>query len=147
MGTEVVKISPECLEIANSYLVNGDIDKVSAEIGVSKDVVVAQLNKKEVKRYIDNIYLDMGYRNRNRIGEVMDRMIDAKLEEAEESGMYSTKDLADLLQMAHKMRMDELKAQAAIEKEVNNQTNVQNNFIGEGNYGKLMEKLVNGGNT
>jgi hypothetical protein len=65
--------------------------------------------------------------------------------------MYSNKDLADLLQMAHKMRMEELKAQQETEKNstrIANQTNVQINDaalpFGQGNYGKLMEKLLNG---
>ena len=76
-------------------------------------------------------------------------MIGSKLEEAKESGVYSNKDLADLLQMAHKMRMDEIKAQAELEKaqatNVKSQTNVQINEglpFGQGNYGKLMDKLL-----
>ena len=76
-------------------------------------------------------------------------MIESKLEEAKESGVYSNKDLADLLQMAHKMRMDEIKAQAELEKAqatyVKSQTNVQINEglpFGQGNYGKLMDKLL-----
>ena len=108
-------------------------------------------NKREVKKYIDTVYLDIGYRNKNNIGSVLDEMIASKLEEAQESGIYSSKDLADLLQMAHKMRMDEIKAQADLAKtESNNikhQTNVQINEavpFGQGNYGKLMEKLLNG---
>ena len=93
----------------------------------------------------------MGYRNKNNIGALLDDMIASKLEEAQESGVYSSKDLADLLQMAHKMRMDEIKAQADFEKaeggNIRNQTNVQINEavpFGQGNYGKLMEKLLNG---
>jgi molybdenum cofactor biosynthesis enzyme len=74
-------------------------------------------------------------------------MIASKLEEAQETGVYSSKDLADLLQMAHKMRMDEIKAQADAEKAtaVRTQTNVQINEgvpFGQGNYGKLMDKLL-----
>jgi molybdenum cofactor biosynthesis enzyme len=76
-------------------------------------------------------------------------MIESKLEEAKESGVYSNKDLADLLQMAHKMRMDEIKAQADLQKaeatNVKSQTNVQINEglpFGQGNYGKLMDKLL-----
>ena len=72
-----------------------------------------------------------------------------KMEEAEESEIYTNKDLADLLQMAHKMRMDEIKAQAELEKaqatNVKSQTNVQINEglpFGQGNYGKLMDKLL-----
>jgi hypothetical protein len=106
------------------------------------------LNRREVKAYIDQVYLDQGYRNRFRLSQVLDDIIDEKLSEAQESGMFSNKDLADLLQMAHKMRMDELKIQADLEKaqasSIRNQTNVQINELpfGQGNYGKLMEKLL-----
>ena len=70
----------------------------------------------EVKKYIDTVYLDMGYRNKNNIATVLDEMIQSKLEEAQESGVYSNKDLADLLQISHRMRMDEIKAQAELTK-------------------------------
>ena len=79
---------------------------------------------------------------------MLDDIIDEKLSEAQESGMFSNKDLADLLQMAHKMRMDELKIQVDLEKaqasNIRSQTNVQINELpfGQGNYGKLMEKLL-----
>ena len=136
--------------MANTYLQYGNIREVCNYLCVSEDKVVAILNKREVKQYIDTVYLDMGYRNRNNLASVMDDMIASKLEEAVETGIYSKKDLADLLQMAHKMRMDEIKAQAELEKAttVRNQTNVQINEgipFGQGNYGKLMEKLLNGG--
>tara|TARA_R100001443_G_scaffold115382_1_gene133010 strand:- start:400 stop:858 length:459 start_codon:yes stop_codon:yes gene_type:complete len=149
MTKELTTISPEGMEIANSYLQFGNIRAVSQELCVSEDKVVDFLNKREIKKYIDTVYLDMGYRNRNQIGNVLDEMIASKLEEAQESGVYSSKDLADLLQMAHKMRMDEIKAQAELAKAestgIRNQTNVQINSelpFGQGNYGKLMEKLL-----
>jgi hypothetical protein len=95
----------------------------------------------------------MGYRNKNNIATVLDEMIQSKLEEAQESGVYSNKDLADLLQMAHRMRMDEIKAQAELTKaettNIKTQNNVQINNeslpFGQGNYGKLMEKLLKEG--
>ena len=82
-------------------------------------------------KYIDTVFLDTGYRNKNNIAAVLDEMIASKLEEAQETGVYSSKDLADLLQMAHKMRMDELKAQTEAEKTtgVRSQTNVQLNEV------------------
>ena len=93
----------------------------------------------------------MGFRNKNNIATALDEIIQSKLEEAQETGMYSNKDLADLLQMAHKMRMDEIKAQTDAEKATTNirtQNNVQINDgslpFGQGNYGKLMDKLLNG---
>ena len=152
MGKEVTTISPEGLEVANCYLQYGNIRAVCDFMGVPENQVVEVLNKREVKKYIDTVYLDMGYRNKNNIATVLDEMIASKLEEAQETGVYSSKDLADLLQMAHKMRMDEIKAQADLLKaettNIRNQTNVQINDaalpFGQGNYGKLMEKLFGG---
>ena len=151
MSNELTTISPEGLEVANCYLQFGNIKAVSEYLHVSEDKIVQSLNKREVKTYIDTVYLDMGYRNKNNIAVALDEMINSKLEEAQESGVYSSKDLADLLQMAHKMRMDELKLQADTLKaegtNIRNQTNVQINEgipFGQGNYGKLMDKLLNG---
>ena len=149
MAKELTTISPEGLEVANSYLTFGNIRAVVEQLGVAENKVVELLNKREVKKYIDIVYLDMGYRNKNNIASLLDEMIGSKLEEAKESGVYSNKDLADLLQMAHKMRMDEIKAQAELQKaeasNVRSQTNIQVNEgvpFGQGNYGKLMEKLM-----
>ena len=151
MAKELTTISPEGLEVANSYLQFGNIRGVCDHLQVAESKVVDILNKREVKKYIDTVYLDKGYRNKNKIGTDLDEMIASKLEEAQETGVYSSKDLADLLQMAHKMRMDEIKAQADLAKaessNIKNQTNVQINEgvpFGQGNYGKLMEKLLNG---
>ena len=152
MSKEIVPISPESLEIANAYLQFGNIHAVSEYMGVTEDKVSEYLAKREIKQYIDTVYLDTGYRNRNNIATVIDEMIASKLEEAHETGIYTKKDLADLMQMAHKMRMEEMKAQADLQKasgtNIANQTNVQINEgvpFGQGNYGKLMEKLLNGG--
>lgn len=150
MSKELTTISPEGLEIANCYLQYGNIRAVSDYMSLPEQTVSEYLNTREVKKYIDTVYLDMGYRNRNNIASLLDEMIASKLEEARESGLYSSKDLADLLQMAHKMRMDEIKAQNETEKvaqgSVRNQTNVQINNeglpFGSGNYGKLMDKLL-----
>ena len=149
MAKELTTISPEGLEVANSYLTFGNIRAVVEQLGVQENKVVELLNKREVKKYIDTVFLDMGYRNKNNIASLLDEMIGSKLEEAKESGVGSNEDLADLLQMAHKMRMDEIKAQAELHKaeasNVRSQTNIQVNEgvpFGQGNYGKLMEKLL-----
>ena len=149
IAKELTTISPEGLEVANSYLTFCNIRAVVEQLGVAENKVVELLNKREVKKYIDTVYLDMGYRNKNNIASLLDEMIESKLDEAKESGVYSNKDLADLLQMAHKMRKDEIKAQAELQKaeasNVRSQTNIQVNEgvpFGQGNYGKLMEKLL-----
>ena len=143
------RITPEGLEIANAYLELGNIKDVCTELALPEEDVSEYLGKREVKAYIDQVYLDTGYRNRFKLADTLDILIDKKLEEAEESEIYSSKDLADLLQMAHKMRMDEIKAQTEIEKakasSIKSQTNVQINGevpFGQGNYGELMKKLL-----
>lgn len=146
----MVTISPEGVEVANSYLTFGNIKAVSQDLNVPEHKVTEILSTREVKKYIDTVYLDTGYRNRNNIASLLDEMIASKVEEAQESGAYSSKDLADLLLMAHRMRIDELKLQGEADKisnNIKNQTNVQINEgipFGSGNYGKLMEKLLHG---
>ncbi len=138
-------ISPESYEIANAYLEHGSIEAAANYLGITRGQVSEELGKKEVKRYIDKIYLDAGYRNRDKLAGILDEMIESKLEEAKESGMYTKKDLLELLQFAHKLRMDEIEAAAAQEKVISNQTNIQlNGDFGSGNYGILMDKLLGG---
>ena len=143
------RISPEGLEVANAYLELGNIQAVCIRLKLDEGECSEILAKREVKGYIDQVYLDTGYRNRFKLATALDDLIDRKMEEADESEIYSNKDLADLLQMAHKMRMDEIKAQAELEKakasNVKNQINIQNNGevpFGQGNYGELMKKLL-----
>ena len=95
MAKEITQISPEGLEVANAYLQFGNIRAVCEHMHVPENQVVELLNKREVKKYIDTVYLDMGYRNKNNIATVLDDMIASKLEEAQETGVYSSKDLAD----------------------------------------------------
>ena len=151
MSKEITtRMSPEGLEIANKYLTTGSVEDVSNQLKVSKDLVVSTLQKREVKQYIDTVYMDIGYRNRFNRGDALDTIIEKKLEEAEESEMYSNKDIADLLHLAHKIRMDEMKAQTELEKAKAGNIRTQNNVqviadqpFGQGNYGKLMDKLIN----
>ena len=52
------KMSPEGLEIANSYLEHGSIPAVCADLGVQENEVSEMLNKREIKQYIDTVFLD-----------------------------------------------------------------------------------------
>jgi hypothetical protein len=134
----LTKLAPEGFEIANAYLQCGTVEETAQFLQIPQHEVAAALTKKEVKDYLDGVYLDMGYRNRSKLGELLDKMIQAKIEEAEESGVYTKKDLLELIQMAHKMRMDEIQ----IAQKPTIGTQVQIAQFGEGNYGKLMEKLL-----
>lgn len=137
---KLVKLAPENLELANAYLSSGSALTAAAHMGVSPDKVYEVLEKSEVKDYINSVYLDQGYRNRFRLAELLDEVIENKLVEARDSDTYSSKDLVDIIALAHKMSEDHRKTS-----ETTNirQQNVQiNSPFGEGNYGKLMERLL-----
>lgn len=131
-----IALTPEALDIANAYITYGSAKETADQLQIPEYQIVQLLERNDVKDYITGIYLDRGYRNKHKLGSVLDKMIDAKIEEAEESGIYTSKDLLELLQFAHKMRMDELK---------NDNTGPTVNIanFGQGNYGQLMEKLLN----
>jgi predicted transcriptional regulator len=147
---ELVPISPEALEILNVYLQTQDINATARELDIHPTQVSQYLRKSEVKNYLDHVYLSAGYRNRDRLAEVMDKIIEDKLSEMMETGLASTKDISELLMMQHKMRMDEIKAMTDIEKvregNIKKQTNVQINTggspYGEGQYGALLGQLL-----
>ena len=140
-------ISPEGASIANTYLANAcSLNDASRSLNIPTHEISAVLQQPLVKTYVNNILRENGYRHMVKIAEKLDQLVDRKWEELEEAEIGSNKDIAELLQLAHKMRMDMSKLlQADTEKSAPGtikQTQV--NVYGEGNYGKLMEKLVNG---
>jgi len=138
------KMSPEMQAVAESYLVTSDIRLTAQDLGIPKEKVTYYLNKPECKRFIDTIFLEQGYLNRHRLQDIMSEVMELKLEEMRESEMGSSKDIADLVMMLHKMRMDEAKTAGVGPAAPTTQTNVQiNNGAGFGeNYNALLEKLI-----
>ncbi len=138
----LTKITPEGFDIANAWLMYGNIETTAEQLQVPRHEVVRVLQIPEVKRYLDGVYLDMGYRNKNKLGNLLDKIIESKVAEAEESGMWTSKDLLEIIALQHKMRMDEIKASKEAGPGVAVQVNT-NNF-GDSNYGRLMDKLISG---
>lgn len=143
---EVLKINPEDLEVANVYLQNGNIDSVANLLGVQADVVAATLAKKHVRAYINQVFFDLGYNNRTKMREAMDTIITRKFQDMEESDLGSSKDIADLLALSHKMTMDAMDKEIQLEKireanHIRSQTNIQINN-GSTRYNALLEKLI-----
>ena len=133
-------LTAEVHDIAQLYVECGfSIQETSDRCGLSPQEVHELINQPAAKTFINEVYLDTGYRNRGKIGALLDRIIESKIEEAEDSEMWSDMDLAELLKLAHKIRMDEAKLDSP-----NTQVNIAN--FGEGsNYSSLVEKLINGG--
>ena len=162
MSTDLIdpeKMSPEGLRIAETYITNGgDIEKTSTELGLPRADLQVELEKREIKEYVDRIYHESGFRNRFKISAVMDAIIAKKLEEMDETDMGSTKDIAELLKQQHDMKMKELEFEAKVRKElielerkreeiqIKNQTNNQYNIsVDENSYDRLINRLGEGG--
>jgi hypothetical protein len=150
LPAETVRISPEALEVANAYLQLNDARAVAQELDLDPEIVTNLLARREVKSYIDSVFFDSGYNNRFLMRRAMDALIKQKFSELEESQTGSTKDIAELLQMSHKMSMDLMdreiqlaKAQQATGPQ--KQVNVQiNEGLDGSKYSQLVQKLISG---
>lgn len=131
-----ITVLPENLTVANTYLETGDLALTAARHDLTQEMVTRALNDPETRRYIDNVYLDSGYRNRFKLGRLLDDLIESKIAEMEDE-LYTKADLLELLKFANQLRQDELKATNP------RQTNVQINDFGGQNYASLMERLMN----
>ena len=148
-------MSPEGMDVIEAYLQCGsDVPSAARSLGMSEIAFRDIMNRSEVKNYLNDIFMESGFRNRDRLFGVLDEVIKRKLEELEETGMGSDQDIMDILWKAHKMKMEEMKmmvelqkAKAAVRAPAN-QTNIQNNIIagaGDQNYMDLITSLATGG--
>lgn len=146
---EIVSISPEALEVANCYLQNQDIVKTADDLGIPVELVTQFLAKREVRMYVDNVFMNLGFNNRFKLRRAMDAIISKKFAELDEAGVGSNKDISELLALSHKMSMEQMDKEIQLKKldaEKGNgpksQVNVQINENGS-NYGSLIERLIN----
>lgn len=140
-----VRISPEALEVAKTYLVTQDSKETALSLNITPEEVSYYLRKPEVKRFIDTIFLEQGYMNKNKLQAIMDKLFDLKVEEMEEAEIGTNKDILDLVALQHKMRMEELKLLKETQAPIKNQVNIQNNL--ENNYSSLMNRLIKAGES
>jgi hypothetical protein len=140
--TQAVAISPEALEVANCFLATQDMQQVAEQLEIPLQI----MSRREVKAYIDHVFIEAGFNNRFKIREIMDVIIKKKMQELDEADIGSTKDIADLLALSHKMTMEHLDKQIALEKirasAPQTQVNIQENNYGDSKYGKLLHELL-----
>lgn len=140
---EPESISPEGMKVAMAYLENGSSITEAAEVlNMPLADVEGILKKNEVATLINRIYYETGFRNRDKLGKIMDALITQKLEEMDDTEMGSEKDIADLLKLQHDMKMQEMKMEIALmearkKNEPASQTNIQINT----GYDALIQKL------
>ena len=136
-----ISVAPEFFTVATEYVKHLDITKTALKLQLPVTTITEVLNKKEVKRYIDAIFLEQGFMQRNKLNDVLTKIIDLKLEEMEENDMGSNKDILEILKFAHTMQMDHAKMNQ--EDQPGSQVNIQNNFGGD-NYANLLSRIVSG---
>lgn len=150
LPAEIIKIAPEALEVANCYLQVNDARKVANELDLDVEIVTDILQRREVKTYIDSVFMDSGYNNRFLMRRAMDALIKKKFSELEEAGTGSQKDISELLALSHKMSMDLLDKEIQLEKiragtAPSKQVNVQiNEGLDGSKYSKLVQQLITG---
>ena len=128
---EAPPLDPVMLALANDYLSGKAIDELADEYGITEDRVTAVIEKKEVKNYIDSVFATQGYLNRIKRINLINSVIDQKIQEAVETGIYSKKDLLDWMKHLHEVEAS-LKT-----KQTGPAVAVQIN-----NYDKLMRDLM-----
>jgi hypothetical protein len=151
---EALQISPENLEIANCFLELQDSQQVADALDVPVDFVTRVLARSEIKSYVNQVFYEVGFNNRFKMRDLMDTLIKKKLADMSESETGSNKDILDIIALSHKMTMEQMDREIALEKlrqtnqsaAVKNQVNVQiNDGIGDGTkYGALISKLISG---
>ena len=128
---EAPPLDPVVLALANDYLSGKSIEEIADEYCITEDRVTAVLEKREVKSYVDSVFATQGYLNRIKRINLINAVIDSKLQEAVETGIYSKKDLLDW--MKHLQEVES----ATKPKDRGPQVAVQIN-----NYDKLMKDLL-----
>lgn len=154
---EALQISPENLEIANCFLEIQDSQKVADILDIPVDMVTRVLARTEIKAYVNQVFFEVGFNNRFRMRDLMDTLIKKKLEDLSESETGSNKDILDIIALSHKMSMEQMDREIALEKlrkenanaGIKSQVNVQiNDGLGDGTkYGALISKLLTGDGT
>lgn len=145
--SEVLEISPEFLEVANCYLQTQDIISTSDTLGVPAAFVVQTLNRKDVKSYVDSVFMNLGFNNQFKMRAAMDAILKKKFQDMHEADVGSSKDILEIMALSHKMSMEYLSKQIELEKlqssSIKSQVNVQINESGDSSkYGSLIQQLI-----
>jgi len=134
-----LKISPQDLEVATAYLATLNISNTATELSLEEQYVSQIINKKDIRRFIDEQIAQQAGIHRNDLQTLLGKIISQKIEEAEESGVLSNKDLLDVILLAHKINLDTRKLDIEETKSYQNNTQINNYNTG---YEKLLNELL-----
>jgi len=125
-------LDPVVLGVANSHLEGQTPQEIADEFNIPVDIVSQMLDKKEVKSYIDNVFLSQGFMSRYKRIDLINKVVYSKLEEAMETGVFTKKDLLEWIKLLNDMEKEvrpKEKGGPAVAIQINN-------------YEKLMKDLM-----
>lgn len=143
-----IAVSPEAMTVMNSYLQNGCSAKETAlQLSMPLEEVSSFLQQRPVKQLLDQQFAEAGFRNRDRMFGLLDEIINAKIEEMEETGMLPEMDIVTLIEKVHRMKMQELQMSMKLQETTNmiqNNTTTNIQINGGENYNKLLQQIIAG---
>lgn len=128
---EAPALDPSILIVANEYLSGQAIDDIAKNHALTMDQVTAIIERKDVRCYVDSVYLSQGYLNRVKRLALINRVVDKKIQEAVESDVYSKKDLLDWMKL-----LNDMETAARPKRDVGVAVQINNN------YDSLMKDLL-----
>lgn len=101
---------PEILSVADTYIaLEFDIDKTAKALNMDKMAVSSIVSSPAMQSYIAGVFFESGFLNKSKFFGTLDSIMEAKLEEMQESETTSGKDIIDIMMAMHKMKMEEMK--------------------------------------
>lgn len=100
---EAPELDPVILGIANEHIQGKSHQEIAEGFGTSQDRVAQVLERREVKQYVDQVYLSQGYLNRFKRLDLINQVIQEKVEAAILGGELSKKDLLEWLRLLQDM--------------------------------------------
>ena len=81
-------MSPEGMLVIEAYLESGsDVAKAALAVGMEEPKFREIMRKPEVKAYLTDIFMESGFRNRDKFFGILDTVLTMKMEELDETGM------------------------------------------------------------
>jgi len=126
---EAPELDPRHLVLANELLTGKSIQDLAAQFSMSEDLVSSICERPEVKQYVNTVYLTQGYLHRSKRLNIINKVIDSKLEEALETGVYSKRDLLEWMKLLNEMERDSTPKKSVASTAVQINTNNYNALI------------------
>ena len=100
---EAPEIDPVLLGIANRHIEGASIPDIAEQFNISEDRVAQVLDRREVKQYVDKVYLSQGFLNRFKRIQLINQVIDKKIQDVALGEEYTKKDLLEWLRLLQDM--------------------------------------------